>query len=77
MSLLAAVFPGLSPRLSVLPSWRAAFLLKKCAFHAFSGSELTEALLHVYLKALLWISGRCSVERLLFPNCASMACCEP
>ena len=62
-SWLGAVFPGLRLRLLVLASWRAAFL--------------TEALLHIFLKALLWRSGRCSVESLLTPNCASMACCGP
>ena len=77
MSLRGAIFPGLRPRLSVLPFWHAAFLLKKCAFRAFSGSELTEALLHIFLKALLRRSGRCSAEWLLFPNCTSMACCGP
>ena len=52
-SLLGAVFAGLKPRLSVLPSWHAAFLLEICASRAFSRSELTEALLHIFLKALL------------------------
>ena len=77
MSLLGAVFAGLRPRLSILPSWHAAFLLKIYASHAFSGSELTEAWLHTFLKALLWRSGCCSVERLVIPHFASMACCGP